>query len=236
MARGRSCRGPCARHPRRRSSTEALGTVEEPLPVVIERDRAQAERVLPLETYLSRRLTPPVVKTGRQMFARHRHAARVRSPSSTACRRRILVGDLGAESNFGRFSGVRPTVQALATLACDPRRSALFRAELFSALEILNRGDIELAADARIVGGRDGTAAVHAVQLPEVRRGLRRRRPARHLESPADVFASIANYLKGYGWIEGRRWGREVSVSKDAAARIAADVAPRGGTCQAKRT
>ena len=39
---------------------------------------------------------------------------------------------------------MRPTVPTLATLAYDPRRGAMFRSELFNALEILNRGDIEL--------------------------------------------------------------------------------------------
>ena len=57
---------------------------------------------------------------------------------------RIIVAIWGVESNFGRFSGVRPTVSALATLAWDPRRATFFRSELFSALEILNRGDIEV--------------------------------------------------------------------------------------------
>ena len=30
--------------------------------------------------------------------------------------------------------------------------------------------------------------------------------------TPADVFASIANYLKGHGWTAGQSWGREVKV------------------------
>jgi membrane-bound lytic murein transglycosylase B len=53
--------------------------------------------------------------------------------------------------------------------------------------------------------------------------------------SQADVFASIANYLKGYGWAPGKRWGREVKVSQAVARRINADIAPRAGTCQAAR-
>ena len=60
------------------------------------------------------------------------------------------------ESSFGRFTGMRPIVAALATLAWDPRRSTFFRGELLDALEIVNRGDIELAAAARLVGRRDG--------------------------------------------------------------------------------
>ena len=58
---------------------------------------------------------------------------------------RIIVAIWGLESNFGKFSGVRPTIGALATLAWDPRRSTFFRGELLSALEILDRGDIDLA-------------------------------------------------------------------------------------------
>ena len=58
---------------------------------------------------------------------------------------RMIVGIWGIESNFGKFSGVRPTIAALATLAWDPRRATFFRGELLDALEILNRGDIDLA-------------------------------------------------------------------------------------------
>src|SRR5438067_11519590 len=50
----------------------ALATVEEPLPIILERDRAQAETVLPLEEYLSRRLKPKFVKKAREMFTRYR--------------------------------------------------------------------------------------------------------------------------------------------------------------------
>jgi membrane-bound lytic murein transglycosylase B len=53
--------------------------------------------------------------------------------------------------------------------------------------------------------------------------------------NPADVFASIANYLSSRGWTSGDSWGREVSVSTEAERKIRADVAPRAGTCQATR-
>ena len=53
--------------------------------------------------------------------------------------------------------------------------------------------------------------------------------------SPPDVFASIANFLKGHGWTAGESWGREVKVSDDAARRITAEVDKRQGTCVATR-
>jgi membrane-bound lytic murein transglycosylase B len=212
----------------------ALANVDEPVPVVIERDRTQAEAVFSLEKYLSRLLTRRLVTRGRAAFSRHTMlleeiGARYGVPPA------IIAAIWGIESNFGSFSGVRPTIAALATLAWEGRRAALFRSELFAALEILDHGDIEVA---RMRGSWAG--AMGQVQFM----------PSSYLtfaqdfdgdgrrdiwSSPGDVFASIANYLQGKGWTAGERWGRDVLVSKAAAGRIASSVARRAGTCQATR-
>jgi membrane-bound lytic murein transglycosylase B len=212
----------------------ALENVQEPLPVILERDRAQAETVLSLEDYLSRRLTPKLIKTGRAALADHRElldqiGARYGVPP------RIIVAIWGAESNFGRFSGIRPAVSALATLAWDPRRAAFFRGELFDALEILNRGDIDVAHLRGSWAGAMGQVQFMPssyLKFAEDYDGDGRRDI---WSTPADVFASIANYLKGHGWAAGESWGREVQVPRDVAQRIAKDVPPRNGSCQATR-
>jgi membrane-bound lytic murein transglycosylase B len=54
-------------------------------------------------------------------------------------------------------------------------------------------------------------------------------------KSEADVFASIANYLKAHGWIDGERWGREVRVPPAALERIGAAIPMRASGCQAER-
>jgi membrane-bound lytic murein transglycosylase B len=212
----------------------ALTGVEEPLAVVIERDRAQAEVVLPLETYITRQLSAARIRTGREMLKQHRTVLtsielKYGVPS------RYVVAIWGIESNYGRFTGVRPTIAALATLAWDPRRSARFRRELFDALDILNRGDIELS---KLQGSWAG-----AMGQPQFM-------PSSYLKfaedfdgdgrrdiwsSTPDIFASVANYLKGHGWTTGERWGREVRVSPAAGRRIAEEVARRDGSCSATR-
>ena len=212
----------------------ALANIEEPVPVVLERDRTQAETVLSIEAYISRQITARRVRTGREQVAANK--ATLEKVSQTyGVPVRIISGIWGMESNFGRFSGVRPTVAALATLAWDPRRSSYFRGELFNALEILNRGDIDLP---RLKGSWAG-----AMGQPQFM-------PSSYLQfaqdfdgdgrrdiwtTPGDVFASIANYLKGHGWTEGQTWGREVSVPKAAATRIAGTIGRRAGSCQATR-
>ena len=213
---------------------EALANVAEPMPVVLERDRTQAETVLSIETYLSRQLTATRIREGREKLALH--AATLDKVSATyGVPARIIGGVWGLESNFGRFTGVRPTIAALATLAWDPRRASYFRSELFNALQILNRGDIDLPQLKGSWAGAMGQPQFMPssyLQFAEDFDGDGRRDI---WHTPDDVFASIANYLKGHGWTPGQSWGREVSVSKIAASHIAGTVARRAGSCQATR-
>jgi len=212
----------------------ALIDVQEPLPIILERDRAQAETVFPLEKYLSRRLTAKLIKAGREALADHR-ALLDEIGERYGVPPRIIVAIWGAESNFGRFSGVRPAVSALATLAWDPRRATFFRGELFDALAILNRGDIDLEHLRGSWAGAMGQVQFMPssyLKFAEDYDGDGRRDI---WSTPADVFASIANYLKGHGWAAGQTWGHEAKVTPEVGRKVARDVAPRSGTCQATR-
>jgi membrane-bound lytic murein transglycosylase B len=209
---------------------QALGEIEEPLAVALERDRAQAETVLSLEAYISSRVRRATVRTGRQMLQRHR-ALLNRVSRTYGVPAPVIVALWGLESNFGRLAGEEPTVAVLATLAWDPRRADFFRQELFSALDILNRGDIELVRMRGSWAGAMGQLQFmpssyleYAVDFDgDGRRDI--------WDSPADIFASIANYLKKHGWVTGRGWGRKVIVPRGRDI-----VVPRrGGACQATR-
>jgi membrane-bound lytic murein transglycosylase B len=184
-----------------------------PVEQILERDRTQAEFTLELDDYLKRRINAPTIRLARQMYAKHGTVLR-RVEKEYGVPARIVVSIWGLESNFGRFSGVRPTIPALVTLAYDPRRGTMFRKELFNALEIVDRGDIELE---RLKGSWAG-----ALGQPQFM-------PSSYLEyaqdfdgdgrkdiwsSHADVFASIAYFLQQHGWTTGEAWGREVLLPK----------------------
>src|SRR5215831_8905216 len=213
---------------------KALAGIEEPSVSVIERDRSQAEVVQTLEQYLSQRVTANAVASGREMLERH-HDLLEEIGATYDVPPSLLVAIWGFESNFGRFSGVRPTVAALATLAWDPRRSTLFRRELLNALEILNRGDIDLANMKGSWAGAMGQVQFMPssyLKFAEDYDGDGRRDI---WSSSGDVFASIANYLKGHGWTTGQAWGREVAIPAEALHRIHSDVPFREGSCRATR-
>ncbi|HUF49084.1 MAG TPA: lytic murein transglycosylase [Vicinamibacterales bacterium] len=212
----------------------ALATVEAPETVVVARDRAQPERVQTLEGYVTQWTTARTLSTARAMARTHagtlgRVSARYGIPVP------MLVSVWGLESNFGRFTGSHSTIAALATLAYDPRRSRLFRNELFEALTILDRGHISLDEMKGSWAGAMGQPQFmpssylrHAVDFDGDGR-------ADIWNSEADVFASIANYLVAAGWQTGERWGREVQVSRAVRDRIDRAVPMRTAGCGALR-
>ena len=212
----------------------ALADVAEPMPVVIERDRTQAETVLSIESYISRQLTANRIREGREMMLKHA-AMLDKVATAYGVPAGIIGGIWGMESNFGRFSGVRPAIGALATLAWDPRRAAYFRSELFNALQILNRGDIDLAQLKGSWAGAMGQPQFMPSSYLEFAQDFNGDGRRDIWNTPDDVFASIANYLKGHGWTPGQSWGREVRVPTPVASQIAGTVPRRAGGCQATR-
>jgi membrane-bound lytic murein transglycosylase B len=196
----------------------------QPQPVVIERDRTQAEIVLTLDEYLRQHLTRKVIRTARAM--RKAHAAVLRKVDAKyGVPPGVVIAVWGLESNFGRFSGVRPTIQTLATLAYDPRRSAMFREELFDALKILDSGDVEPSAMRGSWAGALGQPQFMPSSFLLYAQDFDRDGRRDIWTSAPDVFASIANYLAAHGWSRGQPWGREVKVPVSLLARLP-EVAP----------
>jgi membrane-bound lytic murein transglycosylase B len=206
----------------------------EPLEIVVERDRSQAEVVLTIDQYVARRLTRSFVRTATDKKREHRGdlgaIAKKYGVSSS-----VLVAIWGMESNFGRFTGTRPTVQALATLAWEGRRRAFFTTEFINALQILDKGYIELDQMKGSWAGAMGQTQfmpssylAHAQDYDgDGRRDIWNTLP--------DVFASIANYMVAYGWQDDQIWGREVKVPAGGATKLAASVGFRQSGCRAER-
>lgn len=212
---------------------KALNNLE-PSPIVIERDRTQRELTLTVRQYVKQRVTRGVIRTARK--AKQRHAkllARVEKKYGVS--RDVIVAVWALESNFGRFSGVRPTIQALSTLAWEGRRGRLFRDELLAALGILDRGEVE---PARLRGSWAG--AMGQVQfLPSsyVRYAQDFDGDGRKdiWKSLPDVFASIANYLRESGWVPRRRWGVPAKLPSKPSDALQSLMTPRTEGCSAER-
>jgi len=172
---------------------------------VIGRDRGQRIFRQSFEKFSSRLVTPGRLSKGRALLQRHaallqRIEARYGVPGS------VLVAIWGLETGFGADNGRFKTMQALATLAYDCRRSAQFHEELNSALTIVERGDMSPAQMRGDWAGEIGQTQFmpssylkYGVDFDgDGRRDL--------IRSTADALASTANYLKGKGWRTGAGW------------------------------
>ncbi len=180
-----------------------------PVPRVIELDRRQPESKLTFRDYLDRTVPAARVAAGRRLLAEHR-ALLNRIAADYGVPPRVIVALWGIESDFGRRQGGFEIVPALATLAYEGRRGSYFRGELLEALRILDEGHVGLDAFRGSWAGAMGQCQFmpssfgnYAVDYDgDGRRDI--------WSSPADVFASTANYLRQAGWEPNRTWGRVV--------------------------
>lgn len=172
---------------------------------VISRDRGQKVFRLSFEQFSARLVTPSRVSRGRALLQRHagllrQIEARYGVPGP------VLVAIWGLETGYGADNGKFNTMQALATLAFDCRRSAQFTDELKDALKIVQRGDMSPAQMRGDWAGEIGQTQFmpssylkYAVDFDgDGRRDL--------IRSNADALASTANYLQGKGWRAGAGW------------------------------
>jgi len=181
---------------------------------VIKLDRSQPEFTSTFADYYTRRVTTKRVEQGRELYDKHRDLLN-RVQLEYGVPAHYLLAFWGLETNYGSYFGKISTTDALATLACDPRRASFFSDEFISAIRIVAAGDIE---PKRMRGSWAG-AIGHVQFLPSVflqyavdgdgdgRRDL--------WGSIPDALASAANFLRGIGWQQELRWGREIRLPQD---------------------
>jgi membrane-bound lytic murein transglycosylase B len=181
---------------------------------VIDLDRSQPEFTRTFADYYSPRVTEQRVEQGRTLLAEHRDLlARLQLEYGVPAQ--YLLAFWGLETNYGTYFGKIRTTDALATLACDQRRSAFFTDEFVAALRIIAAGDIErqnmLGSWAGAVGNMQFLPSVflrYAVDGDgDGRRDL--------WNSVPDSMASAAKFLRGLGWRAELRWGREVRLPQE---------------------
>jgi membrane-bound lytic murein transglycosylase B len=193
----------------------------EPIPRVLELDRAQPEFKLTWQEYLDRVVSDERVSRGRELL-RANAALLERIGNAHGIPAALIVALWGIESHYGTRMGTFSVIGALTTLAYNGRRPKFFRAELLAALKILAQGHI---TPERMLGSWAG-AMGQCQFMPtsflasavdgdgDGRRDI--------WGNKADVFASAANYMRKAGWQAGLRWGEEVTGG-------AVPAAPPGG-------
>lgn len=178
---------------------------------VLELDGSQPEFVQTFGQYLSARLSEDRIRRGRELYARH-HAFLDQLTARYGISGQYLVAFWGLETNYGGYLGNMPTLDSLATLACNPRRGDYFSDEFLTALRVMDRESLEPDQ----MRGSWAGAMGHTQFMPSnyMRYAVDGDGDGRIdlWGSEKDALASAANFLNQLGWQEGVRWGREVSL------------------------
>ncbi len=124
----------------------------------------------------------------------------------------VITAFWGLESDFGVGQGKDQSIKSLTTLAYDCRRPDMFRAHLFDALRLIERGDLRPEEMIGSWAGELGQTQfmpteymAHAIDYDgDGKRNL--------IKSVPDVIGSTGKYLVDLGWKRGEPWLEEIRV------------------------
>ena len=124
----------------------------------------------------------------------------------------VIVAFWALESDFGANMGKYHSLSAIASLAYDCRRSDSFRAQLFDALRLIERGDLRPEDMIGSWAGELGQTQMMPSEYYQYAVDYDGDGKRNLIRSVPDVLASTANYLVGLGWKRGEPWLTEVRV------------------------
>ena len=195
-------------------------TVDEVIPSlqyqarVIELDRSQPEFTQSFADYFARRVSQGRIDKGRALYAEigdflDELTRQYGVPGP------YLLSFWGLETNFGTYLGGMPTLDSLATLACDQRRSEFFTTEFLLALELLEREDLPAQKMKGSWAGAVGQTQFMPSSYLRYAKDGDGDGKVDLWNSRRDALASAANFLNKLGWQREQRWGREVALPED---------------------
>ena len=184
-------------------------------PRVVELDRAQPgadpNAAIPdFEPYRIRHVDAQRIGRGRAVYLAQRERL-ARIERETGVPESIMVAIWGHETNYGDVTGNFDLPRALASLAYEGRRRALFSGEFLATLQMIDRGVPRDQLKGSWAGATGNPQFLPSVYLRLARDGDGDGR-ADIWHSDADTLASIANYFANAGWRAGQPWGFAVAV------------------------
>ncbi|WP_338363224.1 lytic murein transglycosylase [uncultured Pseudoalteromonas sp.] len=181
---------------------------------VVSADKNQPEVKETLETYLPKRVPQWKIDRARKLYAENKDVLE-QVAKEFGVQARFIVALWGLESNFGTIQGGHNVISSLVTLAFDGRREALYKRQLWAALDILKSGHITLDKFKGSWAGAMGQTQFMPTSFNAYAIDYNNDGRKDIWTTKEDAFASIANYLKQEGWNDSLTWGRQVKLPEN---------------------
>jgi membrane-bound lytic murein transglycosylase B len=164
----------------------------------------------PFEPYRRRHVSADLIRRGQSRYASlwpwlSRVEQRTGVPAS------VMMAIYGHETSYGAVTGNFDIIEALASLAWEGRRRAMFEREFVSALKLLDMGIPRWRLKGSYAGAT-GYPQFMPTSVIRLRTDGDGDGQAEIWSNQVDGLASIANYLKDAGWKAGVPWGIAVQV------------------------
>jgi membrane-bound lytic murein transglycosylase B len=204
-----------------RQDVRTLLKEAQPQPKIIEMMTRPIEKVAPWWEYRERFLTAERINDGVRFWLDHKNALEQTS-TQYQVPSEYLVAILGVETHYGRHTGPFRALDALATLAFDyPPRHSYFRDELEQFLLLAKENKLDPLT---VTGSYAGALGAPQFMPSQYRRyavdpGTDKRPPDLWGDWDA-ILASVANYLKEYGWTPGGPVLAETKLDPDPSFQI----------------
>lgn len=183
-------------------------------PAVLRADRAQGVFQRPFIDFSRRLISNDRLNRGLNNGQKYR-AIFDRIELSYGVDRGVLLAFWAFETDFGSIQGDFNTADALVTLAHDCRRPDLFRPQIFAAMKLFARGDLDPATTTGAWAGEIGM--VQMLPRDIIENGTDGDGDGRVTlkTSVADALVSGGAMLKSLGWRRDEPWIDEVTVPDD---------------------
>ena len=182
-----------------------------PDPEVVKIDSKQIEFVLTSTEYLNRVVNAKKVAKAREKY-KQLYPLFKDMEKKYGVQVSYLIAFWGMETNFGQNFGNYEVIDALTTLSYDKRRPKFFKEELYQALTIIDKWQVE----PKQMEGSWAGAMGHFQFMPSTFNAYavdyNGDGKIDIWHSFEDAIASAANYLSSMGWKPGQNWGMKVSL------------------------
>ncbi|WP_245763922.1 lytic murein transglycosylase [Pseudoalteromonas denitrificans] len=187
-----------------------------PIEQVISFDKKQPEFTQTFEQYIKARVTSYHVRVGKEKLKQHKKLFDALE-EKYGVPRQYLVSFWGLETVYGKHKGKMSILNALATLACDERRSAFFTQELLNLFTLIETKQVTTE---QLQGSWAG-AMGHMQFMPSsfLKYGIDGDNDGKIdlWTSEVDALTTAAHYLNKIGWQTKERWGREIKLPESFA-------------------
>ena len=183
-------------------------------PKVIRADRSQGVFQRPFLDFSRRLISNNRINNGRRN-AQKWDSVFDRIEQQYGVSRGVLLAFWAFETDYGAVQGNFNTVNALVTLAHDCRRPNLFRPQVFAALELFEKGELDPRNTTGAWAGEIGMVQMLPGDILENGTDGDGDGKVSLKTSPADALMSGGRMLQSLGWRRGEPWLQEITVPQN---------------------